>query len=449
MSSHRSQPNHDTVQATSHEARHDPEVDSPTNEQSSGVGTWEIVLFIAVLAALIVNLVGIFSSNDLFRKLGFIIALWAAFMGAFMLTRVRARVREAHRELETQQDYYEEKLDKEKYDHRMECLELEQDYMDALRNERDEALLALQEQLDYMQEQLESLTHQYYYEPATLRASAERMQELETKDADSAPSRYGVDEFMQRSSDAGRDATEQETHRHRSDQESPYGEEKTRLEWRVDDDVTVDAEEEEETPVAFTADAAGSAGGSHAHNEELRDRPQPHGEAWKPSASSASPSENPTPGWRSPWDSVSWTPSSSDVPAAEKHDSPFTSRRHEPDSEPEPHTTPRFDPIRTATHQTTAYPTAQPEPASESQPTPETGWYSRSRFGAVGDADSRAGYGASVKKNTDDTPDPTPHEPSWQRPQQEEENRGRRRADERAGGVSVADLLKNFKDAGR
>ncbi|WP_018019354.1 DUF6779 domain-containing protein, partial [Corynebacterium ciconiae] len=139
----------------------------------------QIALIVLVVLALAASLLMLFMNNDAMMKLAVLAALWAAVLGFFLVFRYRNQVEEANAALNAQRDLYEEKLERERADHRSEQLEIEQDYLEALREEHDDNIAAVREQLEILREQLEQLTGQIYYEPKTLSAAAERIHEIE------------------------------------------------------------------------------------------------------------------------------------------------------------------------------------------------------------------------------------------------------------------------------
>ena len=102
-------------------------------------------------------MVMIFSDNPVWMRVGTLAALWAAFIGAFLVARYRrqaaseaARVRDLH-------TVYELQLEREISARREHELVVEKDLRDTVRSETSDSILALRQEIAALREQLSAL----------------------------------------------------------------------------------------------------------------------------------------------------------------------------------------------------------------------------------------------------------------------------------------------------
>lgn len=384
--------------------RHMPQPEADLSDKQNDTG--QIALIVLVILALVASLLMLFMDNDALMKLAVLAALWAAVLGFFLVYRYRGQAEEANAALDAQREVYEEKLERERADHRSEQLEMEQEYLDALRQHRDESIEALREQLTIVREQLEQLTGQVYYEPTTLSAAAERIREIEDGAQRYSEQRPTTSQF------SAQDTVGHSSMRSSSASKHKAGDHTTEQETTVFSRVTDAPREAHTLPKSDKPEAAAASSRREEESTATQSAPFASGFTWDRSAAYERD-------WTLPaqTDSDVSEPEVAEPELAEPDDS---TRVHTRVEQAEPlrdeenvdtrenaasSTTsvtwerPRWDSARWAA----AKPTPQPEP----QPHPEPRQHRR-----------------------DDSPESSHH--------------GRRRADEREGAVSVADLLKNF-----
>ena len=141
--------------------------------------TWQVTLVVLVLLALTAVVVMLFTGSDVALKIGVVAALWAAVLGIILVARYRRQVAAVERDRELAEREHEEELRRESAAHREQEHILQQSYLESLDEYRDTALAEIREQLAAMRAQLEELSGQTWsYEPAALQAEARRIQEL-------------------------------------------------------------------------------------------------------------------------------------------------------------------------------------------------------------------------------------------------------------------------------
>lgn len=117
----------------------------------------QIALVVLLVLALVATVVMIFSENPVWMRIGTLAALWAAFIGAFLVGRYRrqaaseaARVRDLH-------TVYELQLEREISARREHELVVEKDLRDSIRAETSDSILALRHEIAALREQLGQL----------------------------------------------------------------------------------------------------------------------------------------------------------------------------------------------------------------------------------------------------------------------------------------------------
>lgn len=117
-------------------------------------GLASIALGVLLLLALIATIVMVFSDNPVWMRIGTLSALWAAFIGAFLVARYRrqaateaARVRDLH-------TVYELQLEREISARREHELVVERDLRASVRAETGDSIVALRQEIAALREQL-------------------------------------------------------------------------------------------------------------------------------------------------------------------------------------------------------------------------------------------------------------------------------------------------------
>lgn len=120
-------------------------------------GLASIALGVLLVLALIATVVMVFSDNPVWMRIGTLSALWAAFIGAFLVARYRrqaaaeaARVRDLH-------TVYELQLEREISARREHELVVEKELRASVRAETEDSVLALRQEIAALREQLSAL----------------------------------------------------------------------------------------------------------------------------------------------------------------------------------------------------------------------------------------------------------------------------------------------------
>lgn len=138
-----------------------------------------ILHIVLVALAVFASVAMLFTSSPNVMKVAVLAALWAAFFGLILVARYRRQFEKQKLLLDEQYDRHEAELELEKAAHREQELRLEQTLRKTLLKEDDNRLDDIREQLTAVRAQLEALNgHAFEYEPAALRASATRMDDM-------------------------------------------------------------------------------------------------------------------------------------------------------------------------------------------------------------------------------------------------------------------------------
>ncbi|MDY6050457.1 MAG: DUF6779 domain-containing protein [Corynebacterium sp.] len=146
--------------------------DTSRSDGMNNTAQWMIWVFLGL--AVIASVFMLFTNSVTAQKIAILAALWAAAIGAFLVSRLRGEAAEATERserlaeaLRVEQDSNDEVL-----------RELEESYEQKLRDQESETLAEIRAQLNFMRAQLEQLTGQVWeYEPEAIRASATRLEE--------------------------------------------------------------------------------------------------------------------------------------------------------------------------------------------------------------------------------------------------------------------------------
>lgn len=125
--------------------------------RSDDRGLASIALGVLLILAVVATVVMVFSDNPVWMRVGTLAALWAAFIGAFLVARYRrqaaaeaARVRDLH-------TVYELQLEREISARREHELVVEKELRDTVRTETADSILALRHEIAALREQLGAL----------------------------------------------------------------------------------------------------------------------------------------------------------------------------------------------------------------------------------------------------------------------------------------------------
>ncbi|WP_414122463.1 DUF6779 domain-containing protein [Corynebacterium nuruki] len=155
----------------------DPESSRASTPPGNGA---KILVYLLFLLAVIATVIMFFVDNDAWQKIAVIAALWAAFIGAVLVSRYSGQLGEEkarNRELEARSAGA---LDSERARSRARELELERNYNDRVQEGRDETIASIREELAALRLQLSELSGlDLSEEQVSVRARAERIVELE------------------------------------------------------------------------------------------------------------------------------------------------------------------------------------------------------------------------------------------------------------------------------
>ena len=147
----------------------------------SGVGGMSRTLMIGLIVlALVASILMLFLDSDMWLKIAVIAALWAAFLGAVLVSRYSSALsaeRDRSRQL---QRTHNAELEREKSEHQKREAMLESSYEQRIRDQRDEHLEQLRQELEVMRQQLAAMSGgDFGAEQTSVHAKAERVREIE------------------------------------------------------------------------------------------------------------------------------------------------------------------------------------------------------------------------------------------------------------------------------
>lgn len=137
-----------------------------------------------VLLAVVATIIMIFTDSLPWTRIGLVAALWAALLGALLMTRYRRQAAADAAKVRDLRVVYELQLEREIAARREHEFLVEQQIRDEIRNENTEYLADLKVELAVLRQHLaELLGHSFDEERIALRAEAERIRELEDRSA--------------------------------------------------------------------------------------------------------------------------------------------------------------------------------------------------------------------------------------------------------------------------
>ena len=128
----------------------------PARSGERGIGQIALVLLLAL--AVIATIVMVFTDNAVWMRIGTLAALWAAFIGAFLVGRYRRQAAQESSRVRDLHTVYELQLEREISARREHELVVERDLRERVRGETDESVLALRQEIQALREQLGHLT---------------------------------------------------------------------------------------------------------------------------------------------------------------------------------------------------------------------------------------------------------------------------------------------------
>ncbi|WP_244311002.1 DUF6779 domain-containing protein [Corynebacterium hindlerae] len=143
-------------------------------EETNTTDKTQIMLVALVVLAVVASVVMLFSNSAAAMKVAVLAALWAAFLGLFLVAKYRRIATEERARAEEEREKLAAEL-------RAEQAELAAENAISASAQDTELLQDIRAQLGELRQQLEELSgREFGYEPATLTAEASRIRELET-----------------------------------------------------------------------------------------------------------------------------------------------------------------------------------------------------------------------------------------------------------------------------
>lgn len=140
---------------------------------------FQLLPAVLVVLAFLATIAMMFTNSTNVMKLAVIAALWAALGGFFLVHLYRRKYERQKQLLDEQYELHAAELELEKAAHREQELRLEQTFRKTLLKEEDNRLEEIRDQIKAMRNQLEEISGRVFeYEPAALRASARRIDEI-------------------------------------------------------------------------------------------------------------------------------------------------------------------------------------------------------------------------------------------------------------------------------
>lgn len=152
----------------------------------------KVLVYLLFALALVATVVMFFADSDVWLNIAVIAALWAAFIGAVLVSRYSGALGEESTRSEERDARRLAELDAERAEHRRREAELEKDLAAGGSTHRDETLESIRAELVALREQLSELSGLDLSEDQTaVRARAERIIELERRAGD-IPADHGA-----------------------------------------------------------------------------------------------------------------------------------------------------------------------------------------------------------------------------------------------------------------
>lgn len=114
-------------------------------------------MVVLLVLAIIATIVMVFTDNPVWMRIGTLAALWAAFIGAFLVARYRRRAASEAARVRDLATVYELQLEREISARREHELVVEKDLRDTVRAETSDSILALRHEIAALREQLGQL----------------------------------------------------------------------------------------------------------------------------------------------------------------------------------------------------------------------------------------------------------------------------------------------------
>ena len=159
-----------------------------TDGQNSGP---RVLMVLLVVLALIASILMLFLDSDLWLKIAVIAALWAAFLGIVLVSKYSSALRAEQKRVNTLERAHLAEMEREVAGYQQREAALKENYTRQLRNQRDEHLEQLRHELISLRAQLAEMSGEELDDEQTaVRARAERIIELDRGGQQPADRRY-------------------------------------------------------------------------------------------------------------------------------------------------------------------------------------------------------------------------------------------------------------------
>lgn len=159
-----------------------------TDGQNSGP---RVLMVLLVVLALIASILMLFLDSDLWLKIAVIASLWAAFLGIVLVSKYSSALRAEQKRVNTLERAHRAEMEREVAGYQQREAALKENYTRQLRNQRDEHLEQLRHELISLRAQLAEMSGEELDDEQTaVRARAERIIELDRGGSQPADRRY-------------------------------------------------------------------------------------------------------------------------------------------------------------------------------------------------------------------------------------------------------------------
>lgn len=161
---------------------------APSNPEG---GLSKFLMIGLVALALIASVVTVMTDSDGWMKIAILAALWAAFIGVFLVVRYSSALKNEREQHSLREGEHRAELEREKSRAREELARAESDFAQRAKATRDEQIEMLRAEVENLRSQLEGMGAGDLsdYGPRAVRARAERIVELENRGQRSTTSR--------------------------------------------------------------------------------------------------------------------------------------------------------------------------------------------------------------------------------------------------------------------
>lgn len=384
-------------------------------------------ILIAILGALAVvaSIVMMFTDSVTWMKIAGLAALWAGVVGGILTTKYRRQLVAERQRVREIEERHRVEMEKEVITHREQELLLEQNYLDSVDHDRDEMLAQLRAEVQALREHLvDIIGGSFDEEPVALRARAERLRELE----EASPSKSSAASSSPLKDPESYNRPTPRVHEDRTRSSSMGSTQET------DEPVDVPVVETPSETAASTSKAEPASSFSTTGFRSVK---------WSPSGETSGQSAAEKPAAKS-------APKAEPKRAAAKQ-APKAAPKAQPKAEPTPAKEPKATPAQANTPSADSRPT-QVAPAKSrwarssdtpAQPTSEP----KKQEPIVKPSAAQSAAATNVMPQVPDSAEPASASSSDDTDQADQANapRGRRRAEDHAGGLTVAELLAQMR----